>query len=94
MKPLALVAGLAAAAVLAVAAASIDGGSSPSTPATYSTEVLTKASAMTQQMSAPADPAHAYHLHTTDEPLPLSSDPAFVRQLEAYQAGIDRMLAR
>lgn len=94
MKPLALLAGLVFVAVLAVAAVGGDGGSSPATPATYSSEVLAGASAMTQQMSVSADPAHGYHPHADDEQLRLSSDPAFLRQLEAYQAGIDRMLAR
>lgn len=94
MKPLVLVAGLVLAVVLATGAASGDGGSSASTPATYPAQVVADASAMTQQMSAPADPAHAYHLHSQDEQLQLSADPAFLRQLEAYQAGIDRMLAR
>lgn len=94
MKPLLVVAGLVLAAVLAVTAASVGGGPSTSTPATYPAEILASASAMTQQMSAPADPAHAYHLHGADQQLQLSADPAFLRQLEAYQAGIDRMLAR
>ena len=94
MKPLLLVAGLVVAAALVFAGASSDGGSSTSVPVTYSTEILAGASAMTQQMSAPADRAHVYHLHAGDQQLQLSADPAFVRQLEAYQAGIDRMLAR
>ena len=63
-------------------------------PQTYPAVVLSDASAMTQQMSAPAGAAPTYRGHTADEQLRLSADAGFVRQLEAYQAGIDRMLAR
>ena len=94
MKPLALAVGLLLAAVLTGAALSGSAGPSSAIPATYSHEVLSRASAMTEQMTASADPAHAYHPHAGDEQLRLSSDPTFVRQLEAYQAAIDRMLAR
>lgn len=94
MKRLALIAGLALAS--GIAASTLTGPAAPPAP-TYPGEVVAGASAMTQQMSAatdPSDPAHAYHPHAADEQLRLSSDPAFVRQLEGYQAAIDRMLAR
>lgn len=97
MKPLALLAGLVLAAV--VAAATLSGAYRPPVspsppPAAYSSDVVAGASAMTQQMSVSTDPAHAYQPHAGDEQLRLSADPAFVRQLEAYQSAIDRMLAR
>ena len=61
----------------------------------YSSEVLSRASAMTQQMSAPGPlTGHEYHVHAGDEQTRLSSSPEFVRELEAYQSQIDRMLAR
>ena len=97
MKVLALLAGLVLAAIVATVAMSGTAGpavsSSPS-PADYSSDVVAGASAMTQQMSVSTDPAHAYHPHAGDEQLRLSADPAFLRQLEAYQTAIDRMLAR
>ena len=61
----------------------------------YSDEVLSRASAMTQQMSTPTpSTGHEYHAHAGDEQLRLSSNAGFVRELEQYQADIDRMLAR
>lgn len=61
----------------------------------YSNDALIRASAMTQQMSLNSPiSGHEYHLHGNDEQLRLSSDPAFVKALEAYQKQIDRMLAR
>ena len=61
----------------------------------YSSDVLSRASAMTQQMSvAGPSTGHEYHAHANDEQVRMSSSPAFVRQLEAYQSQIDRMLAR
>lgn len=81
---------------IAVLGAALSGSSSTgrSGAQTYSTVVLAQALAMTAQMSAPAQAGPAYQAHAGDEQLRLSADPAFVRQLEAYQAGIDRMLAR
>lgn len=95
MKAPALLAGL----VLAAIAAALSGtaGSAVSSsppPAAYSSDIVAGASAMTQQMSVSTDPAHAYQPHAGDEQLRLSADPAFLRQLEAYQSAIDRMLAR
>lgn len=50
---------------------------------------------MAQQMSGEQPlSGHEYHNHADDEQLRLSSDPQFVREVEAYQAQIDRMLAR
>jgi hypothetical protein len=97
MKALAFVAGLALAAI--VAATTLSGtpgppGSSSPARATYSIDVVAGASAMTQQMAVSTDPAHAYQPHAGDEQLHLSADPAFLRQLEAYQSAVDRMLAR
>lgn len=98
MKVLALLAGLVLAAIVATAAMSGTAGpaviSPPPPPAASWSDVLAGASVMTQQMSVSTDPAHAYHPHAGDEQLRLSGDPAFLRQLEAYQAAIDRMLAR
>ena len=98
MKLLVALMGLALAAVLTAAAVSGPSGTAgprpPAAASTYPSQTLAGASAMTGQMSAPGNAAHDYHLHAGDEQLRLSSDPAFVRQLEAYQADIDRMLAR
>jgi hypothetical protein len=61
----------------------------------YSDAVLSRASQMTQQMSVPGPPSgHEYHAHAGDEQLRLASNPGFVREIEAYQNQIDRMLAR
>ena len=94
MRTLIAVTGFVLGAVLLGAVLS---GSAP-TPAvgtqTYSTVVLVRAAGMTQQMSAPAGVAPTYGAHAGDEQLLLSTNPGFLRQLEAYQAGIDRMLAR
>jgi hypothetical protein len=50
---------------------------------------------MTQQMSVLGPPSgHEYHAHAGDNQLRLSSNSEFVRQIEAYQNQIDRMLAR
>jgi hypothetical protein len=97
MKALAFVAGLALAAI--VAATTLSGTPGPpvsSSPAraAYSIDVVAGASAMTQQMAVSTDPTHAYQPHAGDEQLRLSADPAFLRQLEAYQSAVDRMLAR
>lgn len=97
MKPLALLAGLVLAAIVAAVSLSGTAGSAVSSsppPAAYSSDVVAGASAMTQQMSVSTDPAPVYQPHAGDEQLRLSADPAFVRQLEAYQTAIDRMLAR
>ena len=97
MKALVLLAGLVLAAIVATGAMSGTAGpavSSSPPPAAYSSDVVAGASAMTQQMSVSTDPAHAYHPHACDEQLRLSGDPAFLRQLEAYQTAVDRMLAR
>ena len=70
--------------------------SAGATASVYSDDVLSRASAMTQQMSVNGPVSgHEYHPHATDEQLQLSqTDPEFVRELEAYQYQIDRMLAR
>ena len=97
MRVLAPLVGLVLAAVVAgVALGGTAGPAVSSSPpaAAYSSDVVAGASAMTQQMSVSTDPAHAYHPHAGDEQLRLSGDPAFLRQLEAYQTAIDRMLAR
>ena len=61
----------------------------------YTGDALSRASAMTQQMSSPGPiTGHEYHGHTSDEQLRLSANPAFVRELEAYQSQIDQMLAK
>lgn len=92
--------GLVAVLALVGALARSPGSSGTTTPAgsptrVYSDDVLSRAGAMTQQMSAPGPlTGHEYHLHGGDEQLRLSSDAEFVRELEAYQAQIDKMLAR
>ena len=61
----------------------------------YDPHVVARAGAMTQQMSGNRPlSGHEYHNHAGDEQLRLSSNPQFVRAVEAYQAQIDRMLAR
>lgn len=93
MRILIAVTGLVLCAVLLGAVLS---GSAPTASGTqtYPSVVLAQAAGMTQQMSAPAGVAPTYQPHAGDEQLRLSADVGFVRQLEAYQAGIDRMLAR
>ena len=94
MKALILVSGLVLCAVLLGAGVSGTAPTAASGTQVYPTAVLAQAAGMTQQMSAPAGVAPTYQPHAGDEQLRLSVDPRFVRQLEAYQAGIDRMLAR
>lgn len=68
----------------------------PSRPAysgTYDHNQLQRDAQMTQNMSAPNALTDSQY-HRNDEQLSHSSDPAFVRDLEAHQADIDRMLAR
>jgi len=86
---------------LVVAPASFSGGGTRSTAtppsvAVYPTEVLSRASSMTQLMSTPGPiTGHEYHLMASDEQLRLSeSDPEFVRELASYQHQIDRVLGR
>lgn len=93
--------GLVAIIVLASALSSPTSGSSTPTRAratasVYSDAVLSRASAMTQQMSVNGPVSgHEYHPHANDEQVQLSqADPEFVREVEAYQYQIDRMLAR
>ena len=67
----------------------------PASTSGYAGDALSRASAMTQQMSSPGPiTGHEYHGHTADEQLRLSANPAFVRELEAYQNQIDQMLAK
>jgi hypothetical protein len=97
MKALAIVGGLVLAAIVAAAALSGTAASPVSSSparAAYSSDVVAGASAMTQQMAVSTDSTHAYQPHAGDEQLRLSADPAFLRQLEAYQSAVDRMLAR
>jgi hypothetical protein len=74
-----------------------DGGpGAPSRPAysgTYDHNQLQRDAGMTQNMSTPNANTDSQY-HRNDEQLTHSSDPAFVRDLEAHQADIDRMLAR
>lgn len=61
----------------------------------YDAGTVARAGAMTEQMGGDRSlSGHEYHNHASDEQLRLSSDPQFVREVEAYQAQIDRMLAR
>jgi hypothetical protein len=59
----------------------------------YGHDELQRGAQMTQNMSAPNAHTDSQY-HRGDEQLARSSDPAFVRDLEAHQADIDRMLAR
>ena len=93
--------GLVAIIVLAGALSSPSSSNSTRVPtrataSVYSDDVLSRASTMTQQMSGNGPVSgHEYHAHATDEQLKLSqANPEFVRELEAYQYQIDRMLAR
>jgi hypothetical protein len=74
-----------------------DGGSGtrrpPSYSGTYDHDQLQRDAQMTQNMSTPNANTDAQY-HRNDEQLTHSSDPAFVRDLEAHQADVDRMLAR
>jgi hypothetical protein len=84
--------------VLTLAAATEpDGGTRPPSPpaysGTYDHNQLQRDAQMTQNMSAPNANTDSQY-HRSDEQLSHSSDPAFVRDLEAHQADIDRMLAR
>lgn len=74
-----------------------DNGPGTPNPPTYSGrydhDQLQRAAEMTQNMSAPnANTGAQYHLG--DDQLSHSGDPAFLRDLEAHQAEIDRMRAR
>lgn len=61
----------------------------------YDADTVARAGVMTQQMGGDGPPSgHEYHKHAADEQLQLSSDPQFVREVEGYQAQVDRMLAR
>ena len=94
MKIVIAVNGLVLCAVLLGAVPSGSAPTAASGTQPYPSVVLARAAGMTQQMSAPAGVAPTYQPHAGDEQLRLSAAPGFVRQLEAYQAGIDRMLAR
>ena len=84
--------------VMALAAATApDGGTGGQPPpayvGVYDHDQLQRDAQMTQNMSSPGASTEAQY-HRGDEQLRHSSDPAFVRELEAHQADIDRMLAR
>lgn len=76
--------------------ASMSAGTASSQPgSSYPDTVLSQASLMTQQMSVPGRlTGHEYHIHAGDGQLQLSSNPGFIREIDAYQNQIDRMLAR
>jgi len=85
--------------IVAIGAASTprdaNGASTPAAGNVYSSDALARASTMTQGMSVNAPiSGHEYHGHTSDEQLRLSADPEFTNELEVYQQGVDRMLAR
>lgn len=67
----------------------------PATVGVYDAATVARAGAMTQQMGGDQPlSGHEYHNHAGDEQLRLSANPQFVREVEAYQAQINRMLAR
>ena len=73
-----------------------DGARTPSSTSYRGTsdhDQLQRDSQMTQNMSAPDANTDAQY-HRDDAQLSHSSNPAFVRDLEAHQADIDQMLAR
>lgn len=73
-----------------------DGRSDVKTPAysgTYDHDTLQADAQMTQYMSRP-DANTGAQYHRRDEQLGRSRNPGFVRDLEAHQADIDRMLGR
>ncbi len=65
----------------------------PAYSSAYDHAQLQRDAEMTQTMSAPGANTGAQK-HRGDDQLRHSSDPAFLRDLEAHQADIDRMLAR
>ena len=67
--------------------------SRPGYSGTYDHDQLQRDARMTQDMSTPNANTDAPY-HRNDEQLSHSSDEAFVRDLEAHQADLDRMLAR
>ena len=84
--------------VLTLAAVSEPGGgagtpSAPSYSGGYDHDQLQRDARMTQNMSTPNANTDSQY-HRNDEQLSHSSNPSFVRDLEAHQADIDRMLAR
>lgn len=81
---------------LAAVSAPDDGTGTPSPPSysgTYEHPQLQRDVQVTQNMSTPNANTDS-QFHRNDEQLSSSSDPAFVRDLEAHQADINRMLAR
>lgn len=100
MRRIAIIAVVAVLALIGVgwAVSSSSGhaeGAGAKSGASYSDAVLSRASQMTQQMSVLGPPSgHEYQAHAGDPQLRLSSSPEFVREIEAYQNQIDRMLAR
>lgn len=95
-RRLALVGALFFGSVFTLTATGPDGGTGAKTPVytgAYDHETLQVDAQMTQDMSRPDANTDAQY-HRRDEQLGHSSNPGFVRDLEAHQAEIDRMLAR
>lgn len=95
-RRLALVGALFFGSVFALAATEPDGGADGRPPApssAYDHETLQADARMTQGMSRP-DANTGAQYHRRDEQLVHSNSPGFVRDFEAHQADIDRMLAR
>ena len=67
--------------------------SAPSYSGAYDHDQLQRDAQMTQNMSTPNANTDSQY-HRNDVQLSHSRDPAFVRDLEAHQADINRMLAR
>ncbi len=81
--------------VFALAATEPDGGAGVNAPAStgsYDHEALQADARMTQGMSRP-DANTGAQFHRRDEQLVRSNSPSFLRDFEAHQADIDRMLA-
>jgi len=82
--------------LFALAATEPDGGTgvkAPRSTGTYDHETLQADARMTQGMSRP-DANTGAQYHRRDEQLVHSNSPSFLRDFEAHQADIDRMLAR
>jgi hypothetical protein len=100
MKALLVVAGALLVALLAVGALTAPDAATPGRSGTTSAvgpmdqATLQQDAWMTQQMSMVGANGPMQTYSVSDPQLVHSQNPAFVRQLEQYQAEIDRMLAR
>jgi len=86
---------LIAVAVATFVTAAVTGpGAQPPASTRYSHEQLQADADMTQQMSVPGASGPMADGGVMDDQLRHARDPGFVKELEAHQRGIDRMLGR